>query len=167
MRLLFAYRSCAGVKASISSSVLRCLDEIHQLSISDSLCPTRAWPLDTRVKGKFDPNAAGLQHDEMDLRSLARELWSEFHNHSRPAGNAFVQGIQSRAIGDCESQMMKADVFAPVECDRFVRRFYLPQGDSVVAVRDECRGIFRPLANDPPTQAIAEEAASALEVSDA
>ena len=36
-----------------------------------------------------------------------------------------------------------------------------------MAVRDECRGIFRPLADDAPAQAIAEEAAGALEISDA
>src|SRR5438445_12178399 len=37
----------------------------------------------------------------------------------------------------------------------------------MLAARDECRGIFRPLANDAPPQAIAEEAAGALEISDA
>jgi len=63
---------------------------------------TLAWPLDARVKGEFDPNPARLAHDEMDLRPLARELRGEFHNNARPAGNAFIQGIQSRSIGDCE-----------------------------------------------------------------
>ena len=63
---------------------------------------TLAWPLDARVKGEFDPNPARLAHDEMDLRPLAREFRGEFHNNARPAGNAFIQGIQSRSIGDCE-----------------------------------------------------------------
>src|SRR5580698_10800575 len=47
-----------------------------------------AWPLDARVKGEFDAKPARLAHDEMDLRSLARELRGEFHNNARPAGNA-------------------------------------------------------------------------------
>src|SRR5229473_224809 len=63
--------------------------------------------------------------------------------------------------------MMKADVGASIERDRLVRHLDLPQGDNLVAVRDERRGIFRPLANDAPPQAIAEEAAGALEISDA
>jgi hypothetical protein len=63
--------------------------------------------------------------------------------------------------------MMKADVGAPVERDRLVRRLDPPQGDNQSAVRDEYRGIFRPLANDAPPQAIVEEAAGALEISDA
>jgi hypothetical protein len=63
--------------------------------------------------------------------------------------------------------MMKADVGAPVEGDRLIRRLDLPQGDNLLAVRDECRGIFRPLANDASPQTIAEEAAGALEISDA
>jgi hypothetical protein len=46
--------------------------------------------------------------------------------------------------------MMKADVGAPVEGDRLIRRLDLPQGGNLLAVRDECRGIFRPLANDAP-----------------
>lgn len=36
-----------------------------------------------------------------------------------------------------------------------------------MAVRDEGRGILRPLADDAPSQAIAEEAAGAIEISDA
>jgi hypothetical protein len=63
--------------------------------------------------------------------------------------------------------MMKADIGAPVERDRLIRRLNPPQGDNVLAVRDECRGIFRPLTNNAPAQAIAEEAAGALEISDA
>ena len=82
---------------------------------------TLALTLDARVKGEFDPNPARLAHDEMDLRPLARELRGEFHNNARPAGNAFIQGIQSRSIGDYEGEMMKADVGAPVERDRPVR----------------------------------------------
>ncbi len=42
-----------------------------------------------------------------------------------------------------------------------------PARSATATVRDECRGIFRPLANDAPPQAIAEEAAGALEISDA
>jgi hypothetical protein len=80
-----------------------------------------AWPLNARVKGEFDSNPARLTHDEMDLRPLTRELWDEFHNNARPAGNAFIQGIQSCAIGDREGEMMKADVPAPVESDSSVR----------------------------------------------
>jgi len=38
----------------------------------------------------------------MDLRPLARELRGELHNNARPVGNAFIQGVQSRSIGDCE-----------------------------------------------------------------
>jgi hypothetical protein len=52
--------------------------------------------------------------------------------------------------------MMKADVSASIERDRLVRHLDLPQGDNLLAVRDECRGIFRPLANNAPPQAIAE-----------
>src|SRR5579871_1259986 len=85
-----------------------------------------AWPLDPRVEGEFDPNPARLSHDEMDLRTLARELRGEFHDNAGPAGNAIMQGVQSRSIGDCEGKMMKADVGAPVECDRSVRRFDPP-----------------------------------------
>jgi hypothetical protein len=103
----------------------------------------------------------------MDLRPHARELRGEFLNNARPAGNAFIQGIQSRSVGDCEGEMMKADIGAPVERDCLVRRLDPPYGDNLVAVRDECRGIFRPLANDAPPQAIAEEAAGALKISDA
>jgi len=63
---------------------------------------TLARPLDARVEGEFDPNPARLAHHEMDLRPLARELRGEFHNNARPAGNTFVQGIQSRPICHCE-----------------------------------------------------------------
>jgi hypothetical protein len=87
---------------------------------------TLTWPLDARGEGEFDPNPARLAHDEMDLRPLARELWGEFHNDARPTGNAFMQGIQSRSIGDREGQMMKADVGAAIERDRLVRRLDPP-----------------------------------------
>jgi hypothetical protein len=88
---------------------------------------TLAGTLDARrVEGEFDPYPARLVHDKMDLRSLARELRGEFHNNSRPTGSAFVQGIKRRSIGDCEGEMMKADVGAPVERDRFVRRLDPP-----------------------------------------
>jgi hypothetical protein len=63
---------------------------------------TLAWPLDARVKSEFDPNPARLAHDEMDLRPFARQLRGEFHNNAGPAGNAFIQGIQTSSIGDCE-----------------------------------------------------------------
>ena len=81
-----------------------------------------AWSLYARVEGEFDPNPARLAHDEMNLRPLARELWGEFHDNARPTGNAFMQGIQSRSIGDREGQMMKPDVGAAIERDRLVRR---------------------------------------------
>jgi len=83
---------------------------------------TLAWPLDARVDDEFDPNPARLTHDEMDLRPVAGELGCEFRNNAGPACNALIQGIQSRSIGDCEGQMMQADVGAPVERDRLVRR---------------------------------------------
>jgi hypothetical protein len=85
-----------------------------------------AWPLNAWVKGEFDPNPTRLAHDEMDLRPLTRELWGEFHNDARPAGNAFMQGIQSCSIRDCEGEMMKANVGAPVERDSSVRRLDPP-----------------------------------------
>lgn len=87
---------------------------------------TLAWPLDARVKGEFDPNPARLAHHEMDLRSLARELRCEFHDNARSAGNAFMQGVQSRSIGDGQGQMMKADIGAPVELNSSVRRLDPP-----------------------------------------
>ena len=89
---------------------------------SGEVLPPLALLLDARIKGEFDPNPARLAHDEMDLWPLARGLRGEFHNNARPGGNAFIQRIQSRSIGNCEGQMMKADVGAPVERDRLVRR---------------------------------------------
>jgi len=58
--------------------------------------------LGARVEGEFDSNTTRLAYHEMDLRPLARQLRSEFHNNSRPVGNAFEQGAQSCSIGDCE-----------------------------------------------------------------
>src|SRR5258707_13733355 len=71
--------------------------------------------LEARVEGEFEPYAARLAHDEMDLRPVARELRGEFHNNAGPAGNAFIYGVQSRSIGNREGEMMKADVGAPIE----------------------------------------------------
>ena len=87
---------------------------------------TLAGTLDARVEGEFDPYPARLARDKMDLRPLARQLRGEFHNNARPTGNAFIQGIQSRSIGNCEGEMMKADIGAPVERDRSVRRLDPP-----------------------------------------
>src|SRR5258708_3243518 len=80
---------------SPSTSTLRCLPLI-------SMVKAMAIPLrySARLKGELDANAARLAHDEMDLRPLARQLWREFHDNARPAGDAFIQGIQSRSIGD-------------------------------------------------------------------
>jgi hypothetical protein len=39
---------------------------------------------------------------------MPEKFRGELHNDVRPTGNAFIQGIQSRSIGDCEGQMMKA-----------------------------------------------------------
>ena len=88
--------------------------------------PQELGPLDARVEGEFDPNTAWLAHDEMDLRPLARELGGEFDNNARPTGDVLIQGVQSPSIGDCEGEMVQADVGASVEGDRTVRRLDLP-----------------------------------------
>jgi hypothetical protein len=110
-------RGCDVVKIRIADGRAVCQEEFLS---------TLARPLDARVEGEFDPDPARLAHDEMGLRPLARELRGEFQNNVKPAGNAFVQGIQSRSIGNCEGNMMKADIGAPVERDCSVRRLDLP-----------------------------------------
>jgi hypothetical protein len=54
--------------------------------------------------------------------------------NSRPFRDARVQCVQSRRVDDRESEMMEADVGAPVERDGAFRRLDLPQGDDAVAV---------------------------------
>ena len=83
---------------------------VHQAGSIDVLKAMSASPSEGKglhlsiaydiVTEAHDP--ARLAHDEMNLGPLARELRGEFHNNARPAGNAFIQGIQSRSIGDCE-----------------------------------------------------------------
>src|SRR5271165_1284839 len=81
--------------------------------------------LEARVEGEFDPYAAWLAYDEMDLRALARELRSEFHDDAGPFGDALIEGIQSGAVGDGEREMVQADVCAPVKGDSAVRNLNL------------------------------------------
>jgi hypothetical protein len=107
--------------------------------------------LEARVEGEFDPDAAWLAYDEMDLRALARELGSEFNDDAWPFGDALIEGIQSGAVGDGEREMMQADVCAAVKRDCAVRNLDLPQGDHVVAVGNERGRIVGPFADNTPS----------------
>jgi hypothetical protein len=63
--------------------------------------------------------------------------------------------------------MMQANVGAPVERDGAFRRLDLPQGDDAVAVGNERRRIVRAFADEASAETIAEEAAGAVEISNA
>ena len=65
--------------------------------------------------------AVSATHSSKATRG-ARELRGEFHDNASPGGNEFIQGIQSRSIGDCKGEMIKAEIRAPVKRDRSVRR---------------------------------------------
>jgi hypothetical protein len=97
--------------------------------------------LEARIEGKLDSYPAGLPHDEMDFWASTRGFRTELDDNPRPTRYALVKGIKAGSIGDSECQMMQTDIGAPIERDRFARRFDLPQRHHVVPIGYECRWI--------------------------
>src|SRR5215471_4748603 len=93
----------------------------------------------------------------MDLRAAAGRLRTELDDNSRPIRHPLVKGVEARSIDDREGQMMQPDIGASIERGRRIGRLDLPQRQDAVAIRNKRRRIVRPLADNAPSEAIAEE----------
>jgi hypothetical protein len=123
--------------------------------------------LEARIICKFNPNAARFAHNEMDLGALSGDLRRELRNYTRPLRDTLIQPIQPGSVSDREGEVVQSDIGTPIERGSTLRRFDLPKCHYDVIVRDENRGILRPLTHHPPPEAIAEKSACPIKVANA
>jgi len=123
--------------------------------------------LEARIIGEFNPHSTRFAHNEMNFGALSRELRRELGIDAGPLRDALIERVQSGSVRNRQREMMQTYVGTPIERNCAAGRSYLPKRHDSPVVRDENRGIVRPLTDHAPSEAIAEEFARAIKVADA
>jgi hypothetical protein len=115
---------------------------------------------------EFDPDAAGDRAHHVLGRAVTEGFGSELDIDAVDARDALVERLQRRLVLYRECQVMKSDAGSAVEGSCALGLGGLPQRDHHAAVRQECGGVVRNLADLLVAERIDEERSRLVQIRD-